>query len=670
MESAKNEPQMPKAVAGAVGKAKESSAGGSDNGWVRGWFSNSPSQTKSDVFESSGIPVTVSIPDGKGSYASVEEALAIPQKFRPDVNSLGRAVKDGNERFPSGREGSSASPIATALPLTNGNTTKDEPASETREPSKVFTNSEYINRRLNILVAGASGLGKTTLLRAVVQALCRQYGCMEEWENFLRRCGKDVVKTTGQKPEEIARLVFPWSNDTKLIVTIIDSRGFGDQLDERKSFEPIQQFIKQMYDSYSQKYDTGKVSPLDDPRVHCCLYFLQPTRFRENDAVHMKALEGFVPIVPIIAKADTLTIDEINEFLLRGYCTPEQVREIKLNGERGVPLEAGGNLSTTGTPGSASSDPDLQEHDTEALGVLASIQKTNIDIFRLENNASPSFKIKCLQGPKGFKVTVQDVYSIVARDKFLPNGDPEPRPYPWGDCSIQKDYHSDFSRLEAMLFRGRNMGMKRLIEETENRYFVWRSEKKRQEAERDPVKRNNRRWVYSIAAFFLLLIMVYVGPFFEIAGEPSIPLENNHTARSPGCARKECSKHVLAADARIEKLLIEVKSLEAMNQKLTEKGLRDEKTYKQRILKLERDATDLKATNKQLKEKILSDQKNYKQHIYKLELQTGASIKRETEAIRKKLARCREGKPEESLYWIYEWMFTKLESLRIRPGEL
>lgn len=171
--------------------------------------------------------------------------------------------------------------------------------------------------------------------------------------------------------------------------------------------------------------------------------------------------------------------------------------------------------------------------------------------------------------------------------------------------------------------------------------------------------------------------MVYVGPFFEIAGEPSIPLENNHTARSPGCARKECSKHVLAADARIEKLLIEVKSLEAMNQKLTEKGLRDEKTYKQRILKLERDAgantkreTDLKATNKQLKEKILSDQKNYKQHIYKLELQTGASIKRETEAIRKKLARCREGKPEESLYWIYEWMFTKLESLRIRPGEL
>ena len=77
MESAKNEPQMPKAVAGAVGKAKESSAGGSDNGWVRGWFSNSPSQTKSDVFESSGIPVTVSVPDGKGSYASVEEALAI-----------------------------------------------------------------------------------------------------------------------------------------------------------------------------------------------------------------------------------------------------------------------------------------------------------------------------------------------------------------------------------------------------------------------------------------------------------------------------------------------------------------------------------------------------------------------------------------------------------------
>ena len=60
----------------------------------------------------------------------------------------------------------------------------------------------------------------------------------------------------------------------------------------------------------------------------------------------------------------------------------------------------------------------------------------------------------------------------------MKDGTPESREYPWGNCSINDPYHSDFARLETMLFRNHNKGMKRLIEETENRYFLWRSEKK------------------------------------------------------------------------------------------------------------------------------------------------------------------------------------------------
>jgi len=390
------------------GGARERASDSIDSEWLEHAFSrpcvdNSGSRRNSESYVGTSIPVTVPVNNGNGGFANVPDAMAIPQKYKPDVNSLGKAVKDGNERHNGSdiksRIEESDSPIATALPLTTEKTIKADSENPTARRAQAFTNSEYIDRRLNILVAGASGLGKTTLLRAVVHALCRQYGCMDQWDKFLRRNGEEVVKTTSQKPQEKARLVFPWSNDTQLIVTIIDSRGFGDQLDERKSFEPIQQYIKQMYESYSQKYDTGRVTPLEDDRVHCCLYFLQPTRFRENDKTHMKALEGFCPIVPVIAKADTLGIDEINEFLLRGYCncTPEQVKKIKLHGESNLPMDD----AIVGDSNMAKAEClNTSETESPALGVLASIQKTKIEIFRLESNASPCFKIKCLEGPR------------------------------------------------------------------------------------------------------------------------------------------------------------------------------------------------------------------------------------------------------------------------------
>lgn len=53
-----------------------------------------------------------------------------------------------------------------------------------------------------------------------------------------------------------------------------------------------------------------------DYRVHCCLYFIQPTghRLKQLDIEFMKKLSNKVNLVPIIAKADTLTSEELHDF--------------------------------------------------------------------------------------------------------------------------------------------------------------------------------------------------------------------------------------------------------------------------------------------------------------------------------------------------------------------
>ena len=55
----------------------------------------------------------------------------------------------------------------------------------------------------------------------------------------------------------------------------------------------------------------------DDRMIHCCLYFIAPHRLKHIDIAFMRALHRKVNIVPIIAKSDTMTTKEKEEFKLQ-----------------------------------------------------------------------------------------------------------------------------------------------------------------------------------------------------------------------------------------------------------------------------------------------------------------------------------------------------------------
>lgn len=53
-----------------------------------------------------------------------------------------------------------------------------------------------------------------------------------------------------------------------------------------------------------------------DTRIHCCLFFINPTghSLRPIDIIVMKKLSEVVNVVPVIAKSDSLTIEERDNF--------------------------------------------------------------------------------------------------------------------------------------------------------------------------------------------------------------------------------------------------------------------------------------------------------------------------------------------------------------------
>ncbi|KAI8929820.1 Septin-domain-containing protein [Entophlyctis helioformis] len=98
------------------------------------------------------------------------------------------------------------------------------------------------------------------------------------------------------------------------MLTVIDTPGFGDQLNRETNFEPIINYVESQYDNYlSAEKSQEKRQNIPDTRVHALLYFLPPTGgscLRDLDLEFLQRLCTKVNVIPVIAKADSLSHEE------------------------------------------------------------------------------------------------------------------------------------------------------------------------------------------------------------------------------------------------------------------------------------------------------------------------------------------------------------------------
>ncbi|KAM8845216.1 uncharacterized protein AB9W97_000469 [Spinachia spinachia] len=158
----------------------------------------------------------------------------------------------------------------------------------------------------NIMVVGQSGLGKSTLVNTLFKSKVSRKSCTPNYEEKISKTVK--LHSVSHVIEE---------KGVKMRLTVIDTPGFGDHINNENCWNPIVQHINEQYEKYlREEININRKRRIPDSRVHCCIYFLPATghRLRPIDVEFMKRLGKIVSIVPVIAKADTLTIEERHDF--------------------------------------------------------------------------------------------------------------------------------------------------------------------------------------------------------------------------------------------------------------------------------------------------------------------------------------------------------------------
>ncbi|RAH77389.1 Septin B [Aspergillus japonicus CBS 114.51] len=267
----------------------------------------------------------------------------------------------------------------------------------------------------NVMVVGESGLGKSTLVNTLFNTSL--YPPKE-------RTGPshDIIPKTVSIQSISADIE---ENGVRLRLTVVDTPGFGDFVNNDDSWRPIVENIEQRYDAYLEAENKVNRTNIIDNRIHACVYFIQPTghSLKPLDIEVMRRLHTKVNLIPVIAKADTLTDEEIVAFKQR---------------------------------------------------ILADIQHHSIQIFE-----GPRYELDDEETiAENQEIMSKVPFAVVGANAEVTAADGRKvrgRSYPWGVIEVDNEEHCDFVKLRQMLIRTH---MEELKEHTNNSlYENYRSDK-------------------------------------------------------------------------------------------------------------------------------------------------------------------------------------------------
>ncbi|KAJ3393583.1 hypothetical protein HDU92_007622 [Lobulomyces angularis] len=258
-------------------------------------------------------------------------------------------------------------------------------------PNQVHKKSLKKGFQFTLMVVGESGLGKSTLVNTLFNTTL--YPSKENKEPTTEVPKTVEIQTISADIEE---------NAVKLKLTVIDTPGFGDFVNNEESWRPIFENIEGRYDAYLEQENRVNRKRIVDTRVHACLYFIAPTvhSLKPLDIEFMKRLAHTVNLIPVIAKSDTLTDEEIKIFKNR---------------------------------------------------ILEDIAFYKIPIYQppVHDNDDP----ETIQENKDIIAKIP--FAIVGSDREVEfNGKKvRGRKYPWGVIDVDNEDHCDFVKLRQMLIR-------------------------------------------------------------------------------------------------------------------------------------------------------------------------------------------------------------------------
>ncbi|KXZ43272.1 hypothetical protein GPECTOR_96g738 [Gonium pectorale] len=278
---------------------------------------------------------------------------------------------------------------------------------------------------IKLIVVGDSGLGKTTLIKSLIsipgERLQVHDGSYTPTDQF-RRDPESLCSTVSWRDEE-DRVIW--------VYKIQDTPGYGDELDVFRNLKMVQEYIESQNKKWlelEQARDRKEdLAELEDPRVDLCIFCIPPHRLRPIDLKYMYELGKYVPVVPVVTKADTMTIREANTYR----------------------TEVANRIANPMVPGI---------HD-------------KINIFRFERDTLERAGVQdqATPHPPFLVVASNDISEELAAAEpplFWPE-----RRYPWGCAEAFNKEHSDLLAVRALLMKE---ALEEISKTKRQRYEAWR----------------------------------------------------------------------------------------------------------------------------------------------------------------------------------------------------
>ncbi|XP_012662499.2 septin-10 isoform X1 [Otolemur garnettii] len=252
----------------------------------------------------------------------------------------------------------------------------------------------------NILCVGETGIGKSTLVDTLFNTNFED----QESSHFYPQ-----VRLKAQTYEL-------QESNVRLKLTIVNTVGFGDQINKEESYQPIVDYIDAQFEAYLQEELKIKRSlySYHDSRIHVCLYFISPTghSLKTLDLLTMKNLDSKVNIIPVIAKADAVSKTELQKFKIK---------------------------------------------------IMSELVSNGVQIYQFPTDDDTVARINAaMNGQLPFAV-VGSMDEVKVGNKMV-----KARQYPWGIVQVENENHCDFVKLREMLIC---TNMEDLREQTHTRHY-------------------------------------------------------------------------------------------------------------------------------------------------------------------------------------------------------
>ncbi|KAK9863186.1 hypothetical protein WJX84_012049 [Apatococcus fuscideae] len=277
-------------------------------------------------------------------------------------------------------------------------------ASDQKRKLKLPPKREHVH--VNLMVVGASGLGKTTFIRHVFEDYQSQDfqpndGSITRMEDF----ETDPASLCTHLEESVCS-----DNEEYLVhYHVQDTPGYGN-VDNEEHMDIIVKFIKQQKEEHLKRFRRRQFEGIlpagnhlregrDDLLIDMCLYFIAPHRFTPMDQEFIKKLSEEVTVAPICAKADAMTDNERKAF-------QKLIQD------------------------------ELRMRDVQFCTFEDEIRRTASEL-----------------GLEDDRLEFVPPFAVVASNQYTEiEGRREPvRPYAWGACEINNPIHSDFRLIKEVM---------------------------------------------------------------------------------------------------------------------------------------------------------------------------------------------------------------------------